>query len=84
MTIFRPSLAMTAILGAIFAPPWVTLICMGVLAFRYAAWEVLFLGLLMDMLWLPAGLAHPLPVFTMAGFILAWGLEPLRKEFLFA
>ena len=81
--LIRPTLALVGILGAIFAPPWVPLICMVLLAFRYPAWEVLFIGLLVDFLWLPA-FAHGAPLFTIAGFILAWGLEPLRKEFLFS
>ncbi len=80
--LIRPTIAIAGALGAIFAPPWVPLICMGFLAFRYPAWEVLFLGLMMDFLWLPA-LPHAFPLFTAAAFVLAWGLEPLRKEFIF-
>ena len=81
--IFRPTFVIIGILGAIFAPPWVTIICMGLLAFRYPAWEVLFMGIFMDFLWMPAGYLHPLPIFTIAGLVLVWGLAPLRKEFLF-
>jgi len=55
---------------------------MGLLAFRYPAWEVLFIGLLTDFLWMP-GLFSQLPIFTLAALVLVWGLEPLRKEFLF-
>lgn len=80
----RPLLAIIGVLGAIFAPPWVTILCMGALAFRYTAWEVLFIGIFTDFLWLPHGFLHPLPIFTIAGLILVWGLEPLRKEFLFS
>jgi len=80
----RPTLAICGVLSAIFAPPWVTIICMGLLAFRYPASEVLFIGLLVDFLWMPAGFLHPLPIFTIAGLILVWGLEPLRNEFLFS
>lgn len=80
----RPLLAIGAILGAIFFPPWVTIICMGLSAFRYPAWEVLFIGLLTDFLWLPPGFLHPLPIFTISALVLVWGLEPLRKEFLFS
>ena len=80
----RFTLAFFGILSAIFAPPWVTIICMGLLAFRYPAWEVLLIGLFTDFLWMPQGFLHPLPIFTIAGLILVWGLEPLRKEFLFS
>ncbi|MEK7107049.1 MAG: hypothetical protein AAB899_02580 [Patescibacteria group bacterium] len=82
--IFRPTLVIVGSFGAIFAPPWVTILCMGLLAFRYPAWEVLFIGLLTDFLWMPPGLSHPLPIFTISALILVWGLEPLRKEFLFS
>lgn len=79
----RTALAIVGLLGAIFAPPWVTILCMGLLAFRYPSWEVLFIGLLTDFLWIPTGVFHPLPIFTLSALILVWGLEPLRKEFLF-
>jgi len=80
----RHLLAVAGILGAIFAPPWLTILCMGLLAFRYPAWEVLFIGLLTDFLWMPPGFFSPLPIFTITALILVWGLEPLRKEFLFS
>jgi len=80
----RTTLAICGVFAAIFAPPWVTIICMGLLAFRYPAWEVVFIGLLTDFLWMPPGLFPPLPIFTVTGLILVWGLEPLRKEFLFS
>ncbi len=79
----RTLLATLGVLSAIFAPSWVTIICMGASAFRYPAWEVLFIGLLTDFLWLPPGFLHPLPIFTISALVLVWGLEPLRKEFLF-
>lgn len=80
--IVRPTLVIVGTLGAIFAPPWVTITCMGLLAFRYPAWEVLFIGVFTDFLWMPPGFIHPLPIFTIAGLILVWGLEPLRRELL--
>ncbi|OGG60959.1 hypothetical protein A3C86_00065 [Candidatus Kaiserbacteria bacterium RIFCSPHIGHO2_02_FULL_49_16] len=78
----RLTLAIAGLFAAIFAPPWLTILCMGLLAFRYPAWEVLFIGLLTDFLWMP-GLFSQLPIFTLAALVLVWGLEPLRKEFLF-
>lgn len=80
----RTAFAICGVLSAIFAPPWMTIIFMGLLAFRYPASEVLLTGLLVDFLWMPPGFLHPLPIFTIAGLILVWGLEPLRKEFLFS
>lgn len=80
----RPALALTGFLAVIFAPPWLTILCMGLLAFRYPAWEILFIGLLTDFLWMPQGFLSPLPIFTITALILVWGLEPLRKEFLFS
>ena len=80
----RNILVITGVLGSVFAPPWVTILCMGLLAFRYPSWEVLFIGLLIDFLWIPTGVFHQLPIFTISAIILVWGLEPLRKEFLFS
>ena len=79
----RALLATAGFVGGFFVDPWVVLICMGILALRYAAWEILLIGVLMDFLWLPMGILHPVPLFTLASFILAWGMEPLRNEFLF-
>lgn len=71
------------VLGALFAPFWVPLMCMLLLSMRFRAWEVLFLGLLIDFLWLPSvGYLHPVPLFTVGSILLVWALEPLRREFL--
>jgi len=79
----RVVLGLLGVFAAFFAPPYVPLIIMGILALVYAAWEALLLGLLVDLLWLPSGsLFDPLPVFTFAALILVWGLEPLRSEYL--
>lgn len=88
MSIFSPSeikirtlVALAGLLGAFFAPWWVPLVCMGVLALRYPAWEVLFIGLVMDLLWLPGG-AFEVPVFLIAGIVFVWICAPLRSQFL--
>ena len=80
----RVIFAFIGVIGAIFYSPWVPLVCMVLLAFRYPSWEVLILGLFMDFLWLPTGFIYPLPIFTIVSIILVWGLEPLRREFLFS
>lgn len=77
----RLCIAIAATLSAFVAPPAVTLIFMLVLSLRYAAWEVLFIGFLVDCLWFPQS-AGFFPLFTFAGIVLVWALEPLRKEFL--
>jgi len=80
----RILLGLGAVCSAFVAPPIVTFLLMLVLSLRYAAWEVLFIGFLVDCLWFPqsAGFLGFMPVFTLAAIILVWGIEPLRKEFL--
>ncbi|OGG48703.1 hypothetical protein A3C18_02485 [Candidatus Kaiserbacteria bacterium RIFCSPHIGHO2_02_FULL_54_11b] len=68
-------------LGAFFAPWWVPLICMIVLALRYPAWEVFVIGLVVDLLWLPS-LGFQIPIFLIAGLVLVWICAPLRSQFL--
>ncbi|MBI2612775.1 hypothetical protein HYW59_03130 [Candidatus Kaiserbacteria bacterium] len=81
----RPLLAALGFLGAVLLPPWVPLLVMVLLAFRFAAWEIPAIGLFVDLIWLAPsgeGLLASLPLFTLAGLALMWGLEPLRSEFL--
>ena len=77
----RLFLFFTGILSTVFAPPWVPLALIAIAALRYAAWEVLLIGLFADLVWLPATPAS-LPLFTIASLVLVWGFEPLRREFL--
>lgn len=85
-----PIVALFGILGAIFAPPWVPLLVIVILALSRWAWVVIPLALTVDFLWLPAGsgsglfgsLVDPVPLFTIGGIVLAWILEPLRSEFM--
>lgn len=82
----RIALGVLGIVGALAAPPWVPLLAMVLLAIRYPAYEVLAIGLFVDFLWFTPGtaegLSSSLPLFTIAGLLLVWGLEPLRSEFL--
>lgn len=79
----RIAIAAVGFLGAVFAPPWVTLACIILLSLRYRAWEVIMLGLVTDLFWLPGGpSAHMFPLFTIIALIIVWGLEPLRLQFL--
>ena len=77
----RVALFLLGILAVIFAPPWTLLIIMLAAALRYTAWEILFIGLFADFVWLPAT-PITVPLFTVASLVLIWGLEPLRREFL--
>jgi hypothetical protein len=53
------------------------------LSVRYRAIEVLFMGMLIDLLWLPYDSAlFSLPLFTVFAIVLVWILEPLRLEFM--
>ena len=79
----RIIIAAVGFVGAVFAPPWVTLACIILLSLRYRAWEVIILGLATDLMWLPGGPSlHLFPLFTLLSLILVWGLEPLRLQFL--
>lgn len=88
MSIFSPSetnirsvVGIAGIAGAFFLPWWVPLVCMIGLALRYPAWEVLVIGLVMDLLWLP-GQGFEWPVFLITGIVLVWICAPLRNQFL--
>jgi hypothetical protein len=82
-TSVRIFLGVLGILGTLFAPPWIPAVCIVLLALRFSAWEALFIGLAMDLLWLPTGsLLHPFPFFTVGALLLVWALEPLRRQFL--
>lgn len=79
----RVALIGIAITGVLYAPFWVPLLCMFALSARYRATEVPFIGLFIDLLWLPSiGFMNPFPLFTMLGIVLLWLLEPLRRELL--
>ncbi len=88
MSIFYPSetkirivVGLVGFVGAFFAPWWVPLVCIILLALRYPSWEALFIGLVMDLLWLPSGGFH-IPVFLTAAIVLVWICAPLRNQFL--
>lgn len=70
------------ILGVIFAPPWLPLVSMGILALRVRPWETLAIGVFADFLWLPGTFFYPVPIFTIVALVLVWGLMPVRNEFL--
>jgi hypothetical protein len=76
---FRIAIAVMGFLSAIVLNPFVPAIAILALAFLWRAWEALFLGLFIDLLWLPAG--H-IPYFTIGAILIVWIMEPIRREFL--
>ncbi|PIR82827.1 hypothetical protein COU20_00180 [Candidatus Kaiserbacteria bacterium CG10_big_fil_rev_8_21_14_0_10_59_10] len=81
----RPILFLIGLFSALFLTPWVTLVCAVLLAMRYHAWEVLVLGVVVDLVWLPgvSGVAS-IPFATLLAAALVWVLYPLRRELLFS
>ncbi|MDO8514817.1 MAG: hypothetical protein Q7S50_04700 [bacterium] len=79
----RTILALIGLCGALFFSWWILLVIMTLLALRWRAWEVPFLGLVVDLLWLPSvGFFYPIPFFTLFGLAVVWLFEPLRNQFL--
>jgi hypothetical protein len=79
----RPTLVGLALFGVFFLPPLFVFACALILCVRYRAWEVLFIGLLMDYLWLPSGSTFSMiPLATLIAIALVWLFEPLRTQFL--
>jgi hypothetical protein len=70
-------------LSAIVAPWWLAAIGAFLLALRFRAWEVIVLGVLLDVMWLPFEIAHGVPIATGSALLLVWAFEPLRRQFLF-
>lgn len=78
----RVFISIVGFLSALFGVPWLTALCILMLAVRYPAWEVIVLGLCVDFLWLPSASAFAVPYFTIGSLALVWLLEPLRMQFL--
>jgi len=69
--------------SVLFAPIWVPLIGAGALAIRFRAWEILVLGALVDLLYVPPEGIFGIPIpATIITFFLLMGFEPLRKKIL--
>lgn len=82
MKYIRPILSLAGLLGVFFAPVWVPCLCILLLALRFRAWEVVVIGALIDMLWLPPTGIVVFPVFTLFAIGVVWILEPLRLQLL--
>lgn len=68
----------------IFAPWWAVFSCVFLLCLRFQAWEVVLVGIFMDLYWSPASLGVPdtIPLATIVCMLLVFGLEPLRRQLL--
>lgn len=80
----RALLTGALIVSALIAPWYVSIIPMIVLALRWRAWEIVAVGLLIDLLWMPAPLTivSALPLATCFAFFLVIVFEPLRRNLL--
>lgn len=72
-------LAAAGFVSACIGPWWFALVCAGLLSLRFAAWEAIVIGALIDLLWLPPG---ALPWCTISMIVFVWLLAPVRAEFL--
>ncbi len=77
----RACVGLAGVASALIAPWWVPALCMLFLALRYPAWEVLFIGILVDLIWLP-GTDFSMPLFTIGAITIVWLFAPLRDQFL--
>ncbi len=72
-----------AMFASALAAWWVGALFAIALSLRFRAWEVVLFGLFLDILWLPRDIFYGIPIATCLSIILVWGLEPLRRQFLF-
>jgi hypothetical protein len=75
--VVRTVLTCAGLVGGLAVSPYAAAVAMVILALCWQAYEVLALGLVLDMFWLPPG--H-IPLFTMGAVALLWLFEPLRKR----
>ncbi len=71
--------------SVIFAPWWLVFFCILLLCLRFQAWEVILVGIFMDLYWMPSSIftsLYALPLATLVAVLLIFGLEPLRRQLL--
>ena len=80
----RVALALSCAVSALFFPWWVTLMCAFVLCLRYRAWEVVPIGVALDLMWQSdfSFSLQGLPLATLTAFALLLLFEPIRRELL--
>lgn len=70
----------TLILG-VFGLPWLALMCTIALCLRYRAWEIVAIGMYLDLLWLPNGVSvESPPIATIVACVLLLSLEMFRRQ----
>lgn len=82
---WRIILAGAGFVSVVFAPWWVPAIISIVLCLRYRAWEVVGIGLFVDILWLPQTFFEDsvsIPFATFGALLLLLIFEPLRRRLL--
>lgn len=77
----RIILDLAAVAGVLFALPWLSVAAGLALFALWGAWEIVLVGFLMDLVWLPSVSAHALPLFTLGAVALVWLVLPLRARF---
>lgn len=81
--IFRAFIGGISFASVLFAPPWIPLVCAGILTLRFRAWEILLMGVLIDLLYAPPGGLYGIPIpATLTAFILLVVFEPFRQKLL--
>lgn len=75
----RAAICTAGLLGGLLFSPILPAVGILLLSLRWRAFEALFLGVLMDLLYLPP--SH-VPLFTLGAIATVWLLEPIRNEFL--
>ena len=78
----RLALGVVAIAFIFLGPISVVAVCAFLLSLRWSAWEVILIGALIDIVWLPGTLAHGAPLATFIMIALVWALEPIRRQLL--
>ncbi|MEK7628750.1 MAG: hypothetical protein AAB421_05060 [Patescibacteria group bacterium] len=77
----RPFISGLSFASVLFAPPWAPLILMGVLSLRFRAWEILIMGVCVDLLYLPPGGFYMIPIpATICATAILIGFEPFRRN----
>ncbi len=76
----RGFIFLATLLCALFGPWWGVLIGATAVSLRYRAYEMLLVGAIADVLWLPNSLAWGMPLMLYATIAIIWILEPVRRE----
>lgn len=79
----RVFVALLSFVSLLFLPFWVACILGILLAFFWEAPEVIFLGVVTDLLYMPPGGVFYIPMpMTLAAIALVWLMVPIRKRLL--